>query len=199
MAYATNKQFHLHSVRGVVLSKNCIAISWGFFDGITIFYRRVRILQYLNGNGWEMVWMAGRSIFPCAKYLPDLFHKTNRICLIIIIIIIIINNNNNNNMIFVTTLAISRLGGYIELVPLPTQMWAGPLLTTDNFGLPKPKRKRQHPQQQQQQQQQQHYVLGRNIACLLSTIALTTCEYHTDIYAAMENSTTSRIERFYRH
>jgi hypothetical protein len=78
----------------------------------------------------------------------------------------------------VTTLAISRLGGYIELVPLTTQMWAGPLLTTDNFRLPKPKRKRQHPQQQQQ-----HYALGRNIACPLSTIALTTCEYHTDIQA----------------
>lgn len=192
-----SNEFELHAVRGAVISPNCIAVSWGFLDGIIVVYRRVQVPNYLQGHGWEAVWMFGPSA-SVLENLPDLFHDDQdqpgspllRITDCVPLSVQVgasngLEEHEQQPTNRVVTLAISRLGGYIELLPLPTRLWAGPVLTLDNFRLPKhkmrqpnnssPKRKRQSPQR--------HYALGKNIACPPETVAVTTLDYHTDIQA----------------
>ena len=213
MGYAErSNEFHLHNVRGVVLSENCISISWGFLDGITIFYRRIQYnTQYLNGDGWEVIWMVGPSqpVLENMTGTGDLFHDDQdqpgspllRISDCIPLKVNIPSAVPEHNLdqdddqeqsgSTVITLATSRLGGYVELIPLPTQLWNGPILTSQNYRPPKrkqglrggispAKRKRgggggggaqKHP----------HYAAGKNIACPPQTIALTTLDYNIDV------------------
>lgn len=198
------QEFALHNVRGTILSPTCIAISWGFMDGIIIFYRRIVIPPRGSGargdegdgfDGWEAVWMMGPSgsvLENMTDAAKDLFHDNEeqpgspllRIsdCLVLPVETMPtpvssaeeVTAPPQNSMVL--TLSLSRLGGYIELVPLPTGLWNGPVLTPHNYRRPK------RPQQKRKRgQQQPHYALGKNIASPTQTLALMTTEYQTDI------------------
>ena len=69
----TTEKFAIHFARAAVLSPNCIAVSWGFNDGIVVLYRRIKVsnLDY----GWQAVWMLGPSQ-PVLDNMAanDLFH-----------------------------------------------------------------------------------------------------------------------------
>jgi hypothetical protein len=216
MGYAeSSNEFHLHNVRGTVLSENSISISWGFLDGITIFYRRIQYnSQYLNGDGWEVIWMVGPSqpVLENMTGAGDLFHDDQdqpgspllRIsdCIPLKVQIPSLSSSEPNfvqdddqqqpsSSSTVITLAISRLGGYVELVPLPTQLWNGPILTSHNYRPPKrkqglgggisPAKRKRGGGGGGGSQQHSHYALGKNIACPPQTIALTTLDYHIDV------------------
>ena len=57
-----SRQFDLSAVRGTILSHNCLAISWGFLDGITVVYRRkISVSNDASTQGWEAVWWIGPS------------------------------------------------------------------------------------------------------------------------------------------
>ncbi|KAG7356314.1 hypothetical protein IV203_001000 [Nitzschia inconspicua] len=198
-----SNEFATHSVRGAVVSRNCIAISWGFLDGLTVFYRRVQVPNYLDGNGWEAVWTVGPSP-PVLENMPDLFHDDQdqpgspllRISDCVPLTVDVGQTNDSSEeeeeLNRVCTLAISRLGGYIELIPIPTRLWAGHVLTLDNFRPPKHKMRKNNTvsPNNKRKRPQQHYALGKNIACPPQTIALTTIDYHIDVQA-MEAYRTS--------
>eukprot|EP00429_Kryptoperidinium_foliaceum_P031409 CAMPEP_0176135278 /NCGR_PEP_ID=MMETSP0120_2-20121206/68618_1 /TAXON_ID=160619 /ORGANISM="Kryptoperidinium foliaceum, Strain CCMP 1326" /LENGTH=84 /DNA_ID=CAMNT_0017470969 /DNA_START=8 /DNA_END=259 /DNA_ORIENTATION=+ len=82
----------------------------------------------------------------------------------------------------VTTLALARLGACLELLPVPTDLWFGPLLTTDNHKRPRaPKRK-----------PGQHYAFGKYIGS--PTVALTTAEQQLDILSMDALRTTVGLD-----
>jgi len=199
------QQFDLSAVRGTVLSQNCVAISWGFSDGIIVFYRR-RIVLPNDGNDesntrkeWEAVWWVGPS-GPVLKNITnsaqDFFHDDveqpgSPLLKISDCIALHVEApgrtsgesnpepiQNENKRPVVVTLAVSRLGGYIELVPLPTALWNGPILQRDLASVTKQSRSRR-----QKHQQKLHYAIGRNIASPPNTLALTTFDYHLDVQA----------------
>jgi hypothetical protein len=196
-------QFDLSSVRGTVLSQNCIAVSWGFLDGITVFYRRRMAMSNNNDNfccddavgvGWDAVWWLGPSgpvLESMTSDAQDLFHDDQEqpgSPLLKISDCVALHVEAPTKQLpeeeesMVVTLVISRLGGYIELVPLPTELWKGPILAPNNYRQHKEnsvhaKRKRGR------QPQHYHYTTGENIASPLNTVALTTLDYHLDVQA----------------
>ena len=195
------QQFDLPSVRGTVLSQNCIAVSWGFLDGITVFYRRRMSMSSNNdnfccddaaGEGWDAIWWLGPSgpvLESMTSDAKDLFHDDQEqpgSPLLKISDCVALHVEAPTKQVteedesIVVTLVISRLGGYIELVPLPTELWKGPILVPNNYRQHKKnsahaKSKRgRHPQPY-------HYTTGENIASPLNTVALTTLDYHLDV------------------
>ena len=210
------QQFDLSAVRGTILSQNCVAISWGFLDGITVFYRRKIVLSKNKTNnkdeddatahaeGWEAVWWVGPS-GPVLDNLTsegqDLFHDDaeqpgSPLLKISDCVALHVeapvqsterdddapnrtrssSRNSSSSSTAIATLVISRLGGYIELVPLPIALWKGPILERENAASSRKGRDRQR-------QQQSHYATGKNIVSPSNTLALATFDYHLDVQA----------------
>jgi len=198
------QQFDLSSVRGTILSQNCIAVSWGFLDGITVFYRR-KMMTINNenlcsgsatGEGWEAIWWLGPSgpvLESITSDAQDMFHEFQEQlgtpslkisdCVALHVEAPTKQLQEEDSMV-VVTLVISRVGGYIELVPLPTELWKGPVLALNNY-----RKLREEPVDAsrkrgwQRQQQHFHYTTGKNIASPSNTVALTTLDYHLDVQA----------------
>ena len=177
------QQFELCSVRGTVLSQNCIAVSWGFNDGITVFYRR-QITTNSNGKKggcWEAFWWLRPSesvLESMTNNAQDLFLDNQEqpgsplLCIsdcVALHVDIPTKEPLEEEGSIIVTLVITRMGGYIELVPLPTGLWKGPILVSNNF------------RKKQQRHHHHHYANGNVIASPSNTIALTTLEYQLDI------------------
>lgn len=168
-AQAHPGEFQLHNVRATAISPNCLAVSWGFLDGLIVIYRRI---QYPEFEGWEQLWMVGPSR-PVLEAIADVFHDDEthpRSPLLRVTDISPLRvETGDEGQPMVASLALARLGGYIELLPLPTKLWFGPLLTPQNHQRKKqPKRRRGH-----------HYAMGKSIGS--PPLALTTVDYHMDI------------------
>ena len=170
------RQFDLSAVRGTILSHNCLAISWGFLDGITVVYRR-KILVGTNTQGWEAVWWIGPSE-PILEnlanedlYMDDAEQPTSPLLKIVECVGLHVQTPSEDQEA-VVTLVVARLGGYIELVPLPIALWRGPILE-----------RKDSPRKPKRRQNARHYASGKRITCPPNTLALTTFEYHLDVQA----------------
>ena len=169
--FALQETFELHLARGAALSSDCLVISWGFADGLTVIYRLVQDCAI-----WQSIWIMGPTQ-PVLESLSnsgtDLFHDTidqpGSPLLKITCILPLQVETGVEEPPRVTTLALSRLGGFLELIPLPTAMWAGP---PPQQPLPQTSRKRRG---------QQHYATDAIHPPPPQTLALTTCDYHTDV------------------
>lgn len=182
------QEYDLHYVRGTVLAPHCIAVSWGFMDGIIVIYRRIQFdkLDY----GWTAVWMLGPSDQVLENMSSrELFHDEQdhpgspllRISECIPLQV----ETGEQHEPTVLTLALARLGGYIELIPIPQGIWNGAVLRKDNHKMSaSPRRHRKVGQ---------HYSGGKPIESPPNTLALTTAHCHVDIISlqAMRTSVTA--------
>ena len=127
LAYAGPRGFDLSLVRAVCFGPNCLLVSWGFSDGVVVFYRRIDLPD--SSIAWEAVVFLG----PSEKVLEhsfDLFADDESP-----------DGTAGNDLLRVTdmvpmvlttpglpaaALALSRLGGYLEMLPLPLSLWNGP-------------------------------------------------------------------------
>mmetsp|Transcript_22255 Transcript_22255/g.61985 ORF Transcript_22255/g.61985 Transcript_22255/m.61985 type:complete len:615 (+) Transcript_22255:188-2032(+) len=204
-AYAGNTQsFDLCAVRGTVVSPNCIVVSWSFADGISVVYRRRLVLSRDDENfaaeEWEAVWWLGASgpvLDNMTSNAQDLFLDDADLpsspllrvsdCLALHVEAPKVPGEEEQAKPLVATLAISRLGGYIELVPLSTPLWNGPVLQRELADVVK--RNRRKPSQPTL-----HYAAGRRVASPPSILALTTFDYHLDVQSLEVHRTNVNSE-----
>eukprot|EP00934_Nitzschia_sp_Nitz4_P008152 Nitzschia sp. Nitz4//scaffold3_size479765//460000//466728//NITZ4_000193-RA/size479765-augustus-gene-1.589-mRNA-1//1//CDS//3329551037//8142//frame0 len=171
--------FQLSYARACAISPNCIAVSWGFTDGLLGIYRRMAFPPDGKDKyevGWELMWMVGPSR-PVLDAIGDVFHDDpdhpGSPLLRVSQILPLRVETGDRRQPLIATLAISRLGGYVELLPVPTGLWFGPVLTPENHRPSQPpKSKSRKPQ---------HYSVGYNIGS--PTLPLNTPEFHGDILA----------------
>jgi len=181
--------FQVEYVRACGISPNCVAISWGFQDGFLGIYRRI---QFPNDErcGWEQLWLvqpsaavldASRDVFEEEEDKTTIHHPRSPLLRIVEMLPLrVITGDKKCPM--VATLAIARLGCHLELLPIPTDLWFGPLLTPENHKRPRiPKRK-----------PRQHYSFGKYIGS--PSVALTMAHHHLDILSMDSLRTTVGIE-----
>eukprot|EP00980_Cylindrotheca_fusiformis_P028121 scaffold22581_cov123-Cylindrotheca_fusiformis.AAC.18 len=190
LAYAkATDEYQLHYVRATSLAPNCIAVSWGFMDGIVVVYRRIAFddLDY----GWTVVWMLGPSdqvlehMSTRDFYHDEKDHPVSPLLRVSECIPLKVETGEPYEPI-VLTLALARLGGYIELIPVARSIWNGPVLNRDNHKAPGPPSRRR-------KELGQHYSTGRPIESPPNTLALTTAHCHIDIISlqALRTSVTA--------
>ncbi len=139
----------LRHTRAVFIGPDCLVVSWGRGDGFVVIYRRV---QRHNNRGnkkeriLEVGWNAVAVIAPTdavaneglknmtpSPYISGDNEQQEIASLfesgplrVTDLVPMIIKNDSTNDQDHSTSaiLAISRLGGYIELVPMPNQIWS---------------------------------------------------------------------------
>ena len=193
-----SNMFRLEQVRAVSIGTNCLAVSWGFEDGLVVFYRRMELMGLSDNEamGWHAVWMLGPSQ-PVLEDMSDVFQHdsensipgsplmkvSDMIPLMVEAPTINATDISHTAMeqpATVATLAIARLGGFIEFVPLPTPLWYGgkiPMNEQDNI------KRNQQRKGKRKRRQGQHYALGSDVSIGVQdqTVVLSTWDYHGDI------------------
>jgi hypothetical protein len=114
---------NLSYVRACCVGPNLLAVSWGFTD--VVLYRR--LVAGHSGKDWQAVAVVRPSsevmeqLGEEEEYLQEssLLRVTDMVPLVV----------EQMDQIPAVTLAIARLSGFIELVPLPHAMWYGPELS----------------------------------------------------------------------
>ena len=138
----------LRHTRAAFVGPDCLAVSWGRGDGFIVIYRRVQQQRDASNKRknkderiLEVGWNAVSVIAPTdavaneglnnmtpspyasgdneQREIASLF-KSGPLRVTDLTPIIVENDSTNDRAI----LAISRLGGYIELVPVPNQIWS---------------------------------------------------------------------------
>jgi hypothetical protein len=200
-ASSSSSTWELSHARAVAIGPTCIAVSWGFADGLICFYKRINIPE-LN-HGWEQIWIMGPSPPVLQNMQNDnMFHNDDEttdhvgspLLLVADMIPLLVEsplvarNSTSEQQQFqsssssmkapmVAALAVARVGGFIELVPLPTNLWHGPVITKED---PRHRRTKQR-RQGNKRKRGQHYAVGKQIGSQALTLALTTGDYHFDI------------------
>ena len=186
----TTSSWDLSHARAVAIGPTCIAVSWGFIDGLICFYKRIVTPQL---DGWEQVWIMGPSPPVLETMMTEFQEETDHIGSPLLVVADMIplvvespsvaanttmeqqeqspSDSSDSSSKMVASLAVARVGGFMELVPLPTNLWYGPVITQHD----KRKKKRK------QRTAGQHYAVGKQIGSQELTLALTTGEYHFDI------------------
>ena len=204
--------FSLTRVRAAHLGPNCIFISWGLPDGVMVVYRRLarrdessKKMATTNqpkqgsrtkeGDAPEdnVVWQAVAWIGPspevqAALLEDDVFmmddHPTtsgmaSSPSLTVTDVVPLVVDTDS---VPAVSLAIARLAGTLELVPLPPQYWYGPELASPP---PPPARNNNNNKKSTKKSKPKHYTDHLvNLVEVLppgSIIPVTTREYHTDI------------------
>lgn len=132
--------YDLRHCRAAAIGHNCIIVSWGRGDGWVVIYRRMERPIRQNGSkleiGWEVIATASpsRPVIKAAMdaaspdpYQPnpeehapnaDLEHRRlfDSGALFVTDLVPAVSNDN-------VILSIGRLGGFVELVPIPKWMW----------------------------------------------------------------------------
>ncbi|GAX26225.1 hypothetical protein FisN_16Lh052 [Fistulifera solaris] len=141
-----------HSIRACCVGPNLLAVSWGCND--VILYRR--LIAGHSGKDWQAVAILCPSpdvleeLGEDEAYLQEslLLRVTDMVPLVV----------EQMDQIPAVTLAIARLSGFVELVPLPHALWYGPELSVS-------------PQK------------NNKLPILQTATVLSTAEYHLDITA----------------
>ena len=131
--------YDLRHCRAATIGHNCIIVSWGRGDGWVVIYRRIERPIRQNGSkldvGWEVIATASpsRPVIKAAMDAasPDPYQSTppeqaptaDSEHLLFdsgaLFVSDLVPTESNDNVI----LAIGRLGGFVELVPIPKWMW----------------------------------------------------------------------------
>ena len=181
LRYADNRGFDISLVRAASLGPNFLLVSWGFNDACIVFYRRIA-LPNTPQIAWEAVVFLGPS--PAVlEHSMDVFaedddddkHAGGSDLLRVTDIVPLVVTTPGMPA---AALAVSRLGGYMEVLPLPPDLWLGPVLD--------PSRHKPRPTKRKQKRGQNHYAKQHlvNIAsdqAPIPILALTTMEYQLDI------------------
>ena len=181
LRFAENKRdFDLSLVRAVSFGPNFLLVSWGFNDGVVVFYRRIALANNNNSSlaiAWESVVFLGPSSAVLEHSLDvfaddddddsgsDLLRITDMVPLVV-----------TTPGMPAAALAVSRLGGYMEVLPLPPNLWLGPVLDATRHKPRSTKRKRGR-----HHYAKEHLVNIASDRAPIPILALTTMEYHLDI------------------
>ena len=169
--------FHPAYVRAALIGPNLLAVSWGLGDGVVVFYRR------LAGDPAAcVVWQARACVGPSEavrENLADVFAEESSMGSPLLQVSDLVPLVVSTDQVPAATLAVSRLGGFLELVPLPPGMWYGPELT------PPQNEARRHPHKRSKYE---HYASNLvNLAAAQTRAqdppitAISTSQYHRDI------------------
>jgi len=173
--------YHLCHARATKIGINCLAVSWGWSDGIIVIYRRIQ------GFSEEIEWDAVALVTPTGAVLSNLQSvedvflqqdETGTLSSQMVRVTgtksLLIENPSGDK---VATLAVSRLGGYVEFIPLESKVWQGPILT--------PRSHKIATRRSQGRSGSKHYAIGHvvNIVSGLETgiCALTLEEHLVDV------------------
>lgn len=120
--YFDHRSFELARVRAATIGPNLMVVAWGGDDGYVVFYRRLR------PAGWESVACLGASK-AVRDSMGDFLHmegdqdQGSAELLVTDVVPLVVEMHEQAPA---AALAVSRLGGFVEFVPLPPQMWYGP-------------------------------------------------------------------------
>jgi hypothetical protein len=182
-AAAQNQPYDLSLARAAMIGPNFVMISWGFMDGCTVFYRRIE-LPNNNNIAWEPVVYLGPSqqvlehsfdLFAEEEDSEDIASALFRVTDICPLVV-------NTPEIPAASLAVSRLGGYVEILPLPHMLWYGPVLPRDRHK-PRPS----HNKRKRSASRSHHHYCKPFLVNVASDkapipiMALTTLEYQIDV------------------
>ena len=195
----------------VTVGPNLLVVSWGL-DLPVVFYRRVAATSdtatAVDENHyvvtWEAVAMAGATQF-VQENLVDVFSDegddTALLCVTDLMPLVVEVPNHGP----IVTLAVARLGGFIELVPLPPQMWYGAELPMTKKHI-RPVYHFKHRGQKRKlgnRSSSEKYTPGNHVPDLAlnpngggGIIAMKTTDYHADVLglAAFRTSVDKPIE-----
>jgi len=183
--------FYFSHTRAVAVGDNFMAISWGLGDGVLVLYRRAA--GFANKADWQA--------FGCACPTPAVLENLQATG---DVFLQNLDGSLSSQSLRVTdvcplvvdlgeagaaaTLAVSRLGAYMELIPLDMPLWLGPILT--------PKTHKPAKRQKSKRGTPQHYATGHlyNICSEGGVAALTTSEHHSDILTLEAFRTSVKID-----
>ena len=156
--------YDISRARAVVLSHDVLAVSWGLSDGMVVLYQC---------NTQYSTWDSIAVISPTRAVSDNLEHHNGNALIVTNVVPLRVKDPSISGGI-VTTLAISRLGGYIEFLILPE--------------LPK----RRTAKRKKRGRPDEHYAANLpNISYSdTSMTALTTADYHVDVLCLESFRTT---------
>jgi len=185
--------YSIAQARVAIVGPNLLIVSWGLpNDGHVVFYRRVatednsKDAAAANRNSASIIvaWEAWACVGPTQDVqdsLGDVFMEENNSAALLAIsdlepLIVEVPNQPP-----CASLAVARLGGFLELVPLPTAMWYGAAL--------KPAQRRKQPRKFNKNSREHYAAQLTNLAAVNNPrsgggnniLALTTSEYHVDV------------------
>ncbi|EEC48697.1 predicted protein [Phaeodactylum tricornutum CCAP 1055/1] len=158
--------------RASTVGPNFLVVSWGLEDGVVVCYRRVKLAGDQNTHSWQACGMLSPTDAVQTHLGDDVFVQDESASLRVSDIVPLIVETGK---VPAATIVVSRLGGTIEIVPLPSRLWYGPTLQQPAL---KP------PRIQVRRGEALHYAIGEltDLASFQNRItALTTSDYHTDV------------------
>ena len=120
--------FSKDSVRACLVGPYFMMVSWGLADGVVVCYRKV---QRKAGASSSRGWLAVAKIGPTEMVrsrLADIFSEDEGSTLsplLTVTDVVSLVVETGEDSVPDVSLALSRLGGFIEIVPLPSRMWYG--------------------------------------------------------------------------
>lgn len=165
-----NSSWNVSQARAATIGPNLLMVSWGI-DGAVLFYRRIAAAE-----GDATVWQAVAVLSPTQavqENLADVFSEEEGDSALLSVTDLVPLVVELKDRAPAATLVVARLGGFLELVPLPPQMWYGPEL------------QRKQRSKTAKRKHGEHYAVGKlpDLASNQSNgiTALTTTDYHTDV------------------
>ena len=122
--------YDLRHCRAAAIGHNCIIVSWGRGDGWVVIYRKMERPIRQNGSKLEVEWEVVATASPSRPVIeaaidaasPDPYQPSPEEQLFdsgALFVTDLLPSVSNDNVI----LSIGRLGGFVELVPIPKWMW----------------------------------------------------------------------------
>lgn len=163
----TDAMFNVAYVRSATIGHNLLAVSWGFSDGLVVFYRRLLGQQNI---AWAPVAFLSAAEAVEANIGDVFLEETGSALLRVTDLCPLVFEMPD--AVPAACLAVSRLGGYIELVTLPPRIWFGP-----EIELPASSRK-----SKRRKGKVEHYAASLRSVVMNSAaiVALTTSQCHID-------------------
>jgi hypothetical protein len=148
------QDYDVSRARAVVLSQDVLAVSWGLSDGIVVLYQC---------NTQHSTWDSVAVLSPTQAVSDNLHHHGGNALIVTNVLPLRVKDPSSGGI--VTTLAISRLGGYIEFIIMPELA------------------KHRAAKRKKRGRPDEHYAANLpNISYSdTSMTALTTADYHVDV------------------
>ena len=175
---STRGGFDLARVRAASIGPNFMVVSWGFSDGIVVFYRKIHFED--SDIAWEpVVFMSpSQAVLDHSydAYVDEEDEDANSAVLRITDIVPMVVTTPGMPA---AALAVSRLGGYMEVLPVPPPLWYGPVFSPDKH---KPRGGRRKRNNNNRQHYAKPYLVDvSSDKAPIPVLALTTMEYQMDI------------------
>jgi hypothetical protein len=167
--------FRVAYARAATIGPNFLMVSWGLPDGLIVCYRRTvsKGGSEADDGAWEAVAVLGPTETVLQNLGDDFMEEEGSALIQITDLVPLVVEGGE---IPAVTVAIARLGGYVELVPLSPRFWYGPEIN------PPAKKKRKR---RRQNDPTQHYAAAAKLFDIAASqprsVAFSTLDYHVDL------------------